>query len=68
MKKYFRNYAHDMPKMYRDVYTAMCDCFDKYQKDFDGVDERTMITYIMKYTRGSVNPMLLNEILKEFEK
>jgi len=67
-KKLFRNYTHDLPAMMRDIYIALCKGFDEMQDDFDGVDKGKMIGFIMKETRGSVNPVVLNEILKDFEK
>jgi len=67
-KKLIRNYAHDMPAMMRDIYIALCKGFDEMQNDYEGVDKGKMIGFIMKETRGSVNPVILNEILKDFEK
>ena len=64
-----RNYAYDMPGTYKEVYIALCDGFDEMQKDcIEGVKKSDMIGYIMKATKGRVNPMVLNEILKEFER
>jgi len=68
-KKLIRNYCSDTPAMMRDIYIALCKGFDEMQDDsFVGVDKGKMIGFIMKETRGSVNPMVLNEILKDFEK
>lgn len=67
-KKIIRNYAADDVAMYRDVYNALSDGFDELQKDSDGVLKSDMIKYIMKKTKGSVNPMKLEIILSEFEK
>lgn len=67
-KKIFRNYACDDVAMYRDVYNALADGFDELQTDSDGVLKSDMIKYIMKKTKGSVNPMKLEMILSEFEK
>lgn len=68
MKKVYRNYCSDKPAMYRDIYIAICECFDEHQKDEDGVDISVMISHIMRKGRGSYNPMIVSEILKEFEK
>lgn len=67
-KKLFRNYTCDDVAMYRDVYNALSAGFDELQKDSDGVLKSDMIKYIMKKTKGSVNPMKLEMILSEFEK
>ena len=67
-KKIFRNYACDDVAMYRDVYNALADGFDELQTDLDGVLKSDMIKYIMKKTKGSINPMKLEIILSEFEK
>ena len=64
----FRNYASDEPGMLRDVYTAICKGLDELQKDFDGVPEEEMMKFVMKETKGCVNPMKLKMILKEFER
>ena len=66
--KVFRNYASDTAIMYRNIYIALCEGFDELQKDFNGVDKQEMIKYIMRKTKGHVNPMQLEMILKEFEK
>ena len=65
--KVFRNYAHDIPGTYLKIYQAMCDCFDEHQKDFDGVDKKVMMAYIMRATKGSANPKLIQKCMDEFE-
>jgi len=69
MKRVYRNYCSDMPYMYMTVYKAMCECFDKHQDESsNGVEYSVMMSYIMMATKGSINPMIVQEILKEFEK
>jgi Ca2+-binding EF-hand superfamily protein len=63
----FRNYASDTCLLYKEVYNYMCEAFDLYQKDGKGVPKSKIFTYIMKKSRGRCNPMILNELLKEFE-
>lgn len=68
MAKVYRNYTNDIPALYLKIYKAMCDCFDLYGDDRGGVDKSVMFDYIMKETKGSCNPMIIEEVLKEFEK
>lgn len=67
-RKIFRNYASDNVAMYRDIYNALAEGFDELQKDFDGVSKSEMIKFIMKKTKGCINPIKLEIILSEFEK
>lgn len=65
MAKVFRNYAHDMPAYYRDLFKFICEGFDELQKDFDGVEEEELVKYVMRKGRGHFNP---SEVIKEIQR
>lgn len=68
IKRVVRNYASDDIAMYRDIFIALDKGFNELQKDFSGVLKSEMIKYVMKETKGNINPMKLETILSEFEK
>jgi len=68
MKKLYRNYTCDYPKMYRDIHIAVCEAFDELQKDSDGVEYKDMLSHIMNKSKGHWNPAIVQDILKQFEK
>jgi hypothetical protein len=67
-KTLYRNYTSDDVGMKRDIYISVCKCFDELQTDSNGVDFKDTMSFIMKDSKGRWNPMIVQEILKEFEK
>jgi len=64
-KKLRRNYTNDIFAIKRDIYTAICNCFDELQKDPSaGVDVGAILSCVMKLLKGKVNPNIVKEILE----
>jgi len=64
-----RNYASDMPAMYRDIAKLTCDAFDVYQKDcIDGVPLTTILAYVLKHGKGHIDPRVASDYLLNFKR
>ena len=57
-----RNFCYDVVKMQRDMWTAI----DEFTRDNEEVDRVELIQYIMRKTRGAINPMMIEEAINKF--
>ena len=68
MKIYRRNYCSDAISAYITIYQTLDKVFNKYQtSENEEVPYNIIMSEVMKATKGSVSPIMVEEIIKEFQ-
>ena len=63
-----RNYLSDEIGERRLIYNHICNYFDIYQKSCkDGLKAKDIFAYVLKEIKGTVNPRLVTDVLKEIK-
>ena len=62
-----RNYVSDKAAMLRDIYTAICECFDTIQEDQERVELSKMLGCVMSKSKGHWDPKIIQSELERFK-
>jgi len=58
-----RNYLSDDIGSIANITRLICECFDKHQKDVDGLDELFIMNYVLMNGKGHYNPLLVKDVV-----